>query len=249
MSWDNKENRSCEFCHLATVCVTFLFAIVCSHFLWSKTVPPCMVYCFTYSKWEPWTSRAAFASNKLAGDGWFKRSHNCCYRPTRDVYSLFKGVWGFTFCEVWEYFGLLLLNRWVSERISFPKLDYVEPTREGGSNFVRRSFCKHESLGVESDTVRWRWELGFAALCVQRFTMGLEVEGVSSNTRTPLRYWVTLGAVNRSSPSACLLYSTFSMLMLANCFPIVLVLLSATSSPFPKGAWSSSLKCSCISFQ
>jgi hypothetical protein len=184
MSWDNRENRSCKFCHLATVCVTFLFAIVCDcpHFLSCKTVSPYLVYCFTYSKWESSTSRAAFASDKVVGDGWFKRSHNCCYR---DVYSLFKGVWGFTFCQVWEYFGLLLLNRQVSERISFPKLDYVEPTREDGSNFLRRSFCKQESLGVESDTMRWRWELGFAALCVQRFTMGVEVEGVASNR---LRY-------------------------------------------------------------
>jgi hypothetical protein len=85
----------------------------------------------------------------------------------------------------------VLLNRWMSEWTSFLKLDYGEPTRKGSNNFVCTSFCKHESLGLESDIVRWRWELGFIALCVQRSIMGVEVEGVSSNKRTPLKYWAT----------------------------------------------------------
>jgi hypothetical protein len=67
---------------------------------------------------------------------------------------------------------------WIGEweRINFSKLDYGEPTKEGGNNFVCMSFCKHESLGLESDPMRWRWELGFIALCVQRFAMAVEVE-------------------------------------------------------------------------
>lgn len=140
----------------------------------------------------------------------------------------------------------VLLNRWMSERISFPKLDYGEPTRKGGNNFVCMSFCKHESLGLESDKVRWGWKLGFIALCVQRSIMGVEVEGFSSNKRTPLRYWATSSDMNKNSRSTCLLYSTFSMLMLACRFPSVPMLSFTTNSPFLRRAWSSFPKCNCI---